>query len=224
MGELTEVPSRAPGRGPPYWKSQVLRRQALGDEGQREASPKGDDGDHDRGGEAAYQADGKPRIPPRWRSLAHSGGLARPQPLGGGVRRARRPWTAPARRPPPLRGGANGLADRARFAYALKSIQQAEHRGTRPDPQSQSQCSQGGEAGFRDQPLAAARRSLNISSLLWLRLRSRPQVGPNHAYLTPARRGIQGRPSEPVVLAYQPMARPSLRMSDPPSSHPSLGE
>jgi hypothetical protein len=24
-GELTEVPSRAPGRGPPYWKSQVLR-------------------------------------------------------------------------------------------------------------------------------------------------------------------------------------------------------
>ena len=31
-GELTEVPSRAPGRGPPYWKSQVLRRQALGDD------------------------------------------------------------------------------------------------------------------------------------------------------------------------------------------------
>ena len=32
-GELTDVPARAPGRGPPYWKSQVLRRQALGDEG-----------------------------------------------------------------------------------------------------------------------------------------------------------------------------------------------
>ena len=32
-GELTEVPSRSPGRGPPYWKSRVLRRQALGDEG-----------------------------------------------------------------------------------------------------------------------------------------------------------------------------------------------
>jgi len=31
-GELTEAPSRAPGRGPPYWKSQVLRRQALGDD------------------------------------------------------------------------------------------------------------------------------------------------------------------------------------------------
>jgi hypothetical protein len=32
VGELTEVPSRAPGRGPPYWKSQVLRRHALGDD------------------------------------------------------------------------------------------------------------------------------------------------------------------------------------------------
>ncbi len=30
-GELTDVPSRAPGRGPPYWKSRVLRLQALGD-------------------------------------------------------------------------------------------------------------------------------------------------------------------------------------------------
>ena len=44
-GELTDVPSRSPGRGPPYWKSQVLRRQALGDEG--------DGGDHGRGDEAA---------------------------------------------------------------------------------------------------------------------------------------------------------------------------
>ena len=32
MGEATEVPRRSPGRGPPYWKSRVLRRQALGDE------------------------------------------------------------------------------------------------------------------------------------------------------------------------------------------------
>ncbi len=31
-GEATEVPQRSPGRGPPYWKSQVLRRQVLGDE------------------------------------------------------------------------------------------------------------------------------------------------------------------------------------------------
>ena len=31
-GEPTEVPRRSPGRGPPYWKSRVLRRQVLGDE------------------------------------------------------------------------------------------------------------------------------------------------------------------------------------------------
>jgi hypothetical protein len=31
-GEATEVPQRSPGRGPPYWKSRVLRRQALGEE------------------------------------------------------------------------------------------------------------------------------------------------------------------------------------------------
>ena len=39
--ELTEVPGRSLPRAPPYWKSQVLRRQALGDEG------------HGRGDEAA---------------------------------------------------------------------------------------------------------------------------------------------------------------------------
>ncbi len=44
-GELTEVPGRSPPRAPSYWKSQVLRRQALGDEG--------DGGDHGRGDEAA---------------------------------------------------------------------------------------------------------------------------------------------------------------------------
>jgi hypothetical protein len=32
-GELTEVPGRSPPRAPPYWKSQVLRRQAIGDRG-----------------------------------------------------------------------------------------------------------------------------------------------------------------------------------------------
>jgi hypothetical protein len=31
IGELTCVPERAPSRGPPYWKSVVLRRKALGD-------------------------------------------------------------------------------------------------------------------------------------------------------------------------------------------------
>jgi hypothetical protein len=36
VGEATEVPPRSPGRGPPYWKSCLLRRQALGevDDGQ----------------------------------------------------------------------------------------------------------------------------------------------------------------------------------------------
>jgi len=31
-GEAVEVRRRSPGRGPPYWKSQVLRRRVLGDE------------------------------------------------------------------------------------------------------------------------------------------------------------------------------------------------
>ena len=32
VGEATEVPQRSPGRGPPYWKSRVLRRKVLGEE------------------------------------------------------------------------------------------------------------------------------------------------------------------------------------------------
>ena len=32
VGEATELPGRSPSRGPPYWKSQVLRRRVLGDE------------------------------------------------------------------------------------------------------------------------------------------------------------------------------------------------
>ena len=32
LGQATEVSRRYPGRGPPYWKSRVLRRQVLGDE------------------------------------------------------------------------------------------------------------------------------------------------------------------------------------------------
>ena len=31
-GEATEVPHRSPGRGPPYWKSRVLRLKVLGEE------------------------------------------------------------------------------------------------------------------------------------------------------------------------------------------------
>ncbi len=43
VGETTEVPRRPPNRGPPYWKSRVLRRQVLDDE----------DGCHSRGGDEA---------------------------------------------------------------------------------------------------------------------------------------------------------------------------
>jgi hypothetical protein len=42
VGEATEVPRRTPSRGPPYWKSQVLRHRATGDE---------DGCDNHRGGE-----------------------------------------------------------------------------------------------------------------------------------------------------------------------------
>jgi hypothetical protein len=31
LGETTDVPARSPSRGPPYWKSTVLRRKALGE-------------------------------------------------------------------------------------------------------------------------------------------------------------------------------------------------
>jgi len=43
VGEATEVPRRSPSRGPPYWKSRVLHRKALGDE----------DGRHSGGGDEA---------------------------------------------------------------------------------------------------------------------------------------------------------------------------
>ena len=32
IGEPCDVPERSPSRGPPYWKSTVLRRKALGGE------------------------------------------------------------------------------------------------------------------------------------------------------------------------------------------------
>ena len=31
LSEPTDLPARAPARGPPYWKSTVLRRATLGD-------------------------------------------------------------------------------------------------------------------------------------------------------------------------------------------------
>jgi hypothetical protein len=44
VGEATEVPRGSPSRGPPYWKSRVLRRQALGDEdGCHSGGPSGGD-------------------------------------------------------------------------------------------------------------------------------------------------------------------------------------
>jgi hypothetical protein len=43
LGEATEVKRRSPSRGPPYWKSRVLRRQALGE----------GDGCHSGGGDEA---------------------------------------------------------------------------------------------------------------------------------------------------------------------------
>ena len=38
IGELPSVPERSPSRGPPYWKSTVLRRKALGDGDEATAS------------------------------------------------------------------------------------------------------------------------------------------------------------------------------------------
>src|SRR6185436_5545190 len=39
LGEPTDVPARSPNRGPPYWKSTVLRRKALGDAAQPQEHP-----------------------------------------------------------------------------------------------------------------------------------------------------------------------------------------
>ena len=41
VGEATEVPRRSPGRGPPYWKSRVLRRKVVGDEDEDEGTGRG---------------------------------------------------------------------------------------------------------------------------------------------------------------------------------------
>ena len=47
------MPSRAPGRGPPYWKSQVLRRQAVRNGGDgSDQSSKGERGASPWGGES----------------------------------------------------------------------------------------------------------------------------------------------------------------------------
>jgi hypothetical protein len=43
IGEATELPRRSPNRGPPYWKSRVLRRQATGDEDECRSDSRGGD-------------------------------------------------------------------------------------------------------------------------------------------------------------------------------------
>jgi hypothetical protein len=42
LGEPTDVPARSPDRGPPYWKSSVLRRKALGDAAWPQEHPRPD--------------------------------------------------------------------------------------------------------------------------------------------------------------------------------------
>jgi hypothetical protein len=67
VGEATEVPRRTPSRGPPYWKSQVLRRRATGDEdgcgnhrgGQDEAREAGGQGAVGRGSGALCAGNAK---------------------------------------------------------------------------------------------------------------------------------------------------------------------
>ena len=80
-GELTEVPGRSPPRAPPYWKSQVLRRQTLGDQGQG-------GNDHDRDHEQRSERTGGPGIPPRLRSLAKLRESRAPRTHQGDFRRA----------------------------------------------------------------------------------------------------------------------------------------
>jgi len=121
------MPSRSPGRGPPYWKSRVLRRQALGDEGEREAWPRA------TAGTTAARASAQPGLGPRgsvtsegenagctarWRSLPTARVSRSEQPPDAAPGRARgrlregRPSTTAAR------GHANSLANRACFTYA----------------------------------------------------------------------------------------------------------
>ena len=120
-GELIEAPGRSPGRGPPYWKSRVLRRQALGDQN--------DDGDHGSNGEreacprGTTQRNERKRKRGLHRTMAKPAncvGLALQQPPNavperahGRLREGRPSATA-------ARGHANWLANGARFTYALQ--------------------------------------------------------------------------------------------------------
>ena len=65
VGEATEVPRRSPGRGPPYWKSRVLRLKVLGDEHEGGGRGRGDASRDSlrrtsaSGGAIAWSADGR---------------------------------------------------------------------------------------------------------------------------------------------------------------------
>ena len=81
-GELTEVPERSPPRAPPYWKSQVLRRQALGDRAMAETTTT-------ETTRRRSERTGSPEFRRGCGASHNCGNLRAPQPLGGGIRRAR---------------------------------------------------------------------------------------------------------------------------------------
>src|SRR5262245_16852383 len=78
VGEATEVSRRSPGRGPPYWKSRVLRLKVLGDEDvARGPRPRGRRGGSVAAGATAWVDHGAVEC-------ARGAGLARPSTSGRG--------------------------------------------------------------------------------------------------------------------------------------------
>jgi len=118
-GEPIEAPGRSPGRGPPYWKSRVLRLQAQGDEsdGRDQAS---------KGERAAWPWATRQRNERKQKRGLHRGaaelarrqGLARWTPRGGRARTRLRAAGASRSRAKTRRGRADWLANRACFTYA----------------------------------------------------------------------------------------------------------
>ena len=131
VGELTEVPGRSPPRPPPYWKGQVLRRKALGNQGQggddrtdqRAASPRGTRRRRKRTGSQDFRR-GRGASP-----AAEILALCSPLEVASGAPACS--WNTPPRRPKPLCGPANALAHRPRFAYAPRTA-----RRSAPDSRS----------------------------------------------------------------------------------------
>jgi len=85
-GEPIEAPGRSPGRGPPYWKSRVLRLQARGDESEREAWPRA------TARTRAARASAQPGLGPRGSVGAEA--KTRVAPRGGGASGAATVWRA----------------------------------------------------------------------------------------------------------------------------------